>query len=121
MKNPTVLTVAGLNSGMEVTIDLVSLNKILDWFVKDAPREARDLKSMLIVAKLHNDIERLSNAEVDAANRKIERRVTEVISKTELEKSEGETIDPIDLLAGSSSYSKKPFKNIFEEDPNDQE
>jgi hypothetical protein len=77
----SVITVYGINSDKEISIDLVVVAKLVDAYLTLIPNEKRDAASALRILRLHDAILELSKAEVSAAAKYIEKKTKEEISK----------------------------------------
>lgn len=74
----SVITVVGINSGVELQIDLKVLAEMLQAYIKDAPREERTLNKVLEMVRFHDKVSDLLNAEFDAANEKIKEEMSQI-------------------------------------------
>jgi hypothetical protein len=64
-ENSKEVSVTGLNSGYKLTLDLETLLKLFEWYFIESPKEVRDVKFFLKIARLHDNILEMCKAEKD--------------------------------------------------------
>lgn len=128
-----VITLIGLNSGTELQLPVLELIKLMDWYVKEAPKEYRDLNTVLKIARFHDALVSISSNEKNAADKKIEDSTNKLLMEEQLRKESGELesipLDkdyqfqddkPLRIIEGAGGTpAKKEFKNIFDDDEED--
>lgn len=83
------ITVVGLNSGKQVLLDIETITYLIQWYLKDAPKEDRVVKVMLQVMRMHDNLADLLAKEVEAARKKMESKFKEELANEYLDGSEG--------------------------------
>jgi len=71
-QSPAELTIQGINSQHQVTIDLNSLLELIDTYMTVVPNEKRTLATSLKVLRLHDKFKELLLKETEANERYIE-------------------------------------------------
>lgn len=84
-----VITVVGLNSGKQVLLDIEAITYLINWYLKDAPKEDRVIKIMLQVMRMHDNLADLLAKEVEGARKKMETKFKEELANEYLDGSEG--------------------------------
>jgi hypothetical protein len=80
------IVVSGINSKIELKIDLDILATMLKVFLQDSPREAREISQVIKIMEFYREITDLLNSEIAAADKKI----AEKMMSMELDVAEGE-------------------------------
>lgn len=96
------IVVSGINSKVELKIDLDILATMLRVFLQDSSREARELSQVVKIMEFYREITDLLNAEIAAADKKI----AEKMMNMELEIAEGD----IDNTETVNTFEKNMLK-----------
>ncbi len=75
MQEITTIQVQGVQSKLQVELDLPTLVSVFDWYVKYSPVEKRSLEVFIKVAEMYKALEELKKAEVSKIVSDIEDRL----------------------------------------------
>lgn len=96
------IVVLGINSKVELKIDLDILATMLRVFLQDSSREARELSQVVKIMEFYREITDLLNAEIAAADKKVAEKMMDI----ELEIAEGD----IDNTETVNTFEKNMLK-----------
>jgi hypothetical protein len=70
----TKFTVVGFHSGKEMVIDIAAVGELVTAYLTLVPNEKRSVRGALLVARFHDAIRDMANAEEEAALKKIDKK-----------------------------------------------
>ena len=82
-----VITVVGKHSGREIQLDLAAISDMSIWYVKKAPEECRDIKTVTRVIHLNDNMVELLTAETEATQQKIKNIDVDALTEEALRQS----------------------------------